>query len=198
MTKTEILAMFVAKNDPRKYLLKPFRIGPCVYASNGHWIVRLPSDRLEADPIAGDFQNRVKAMFDTAPTDGFVPLPKVEDPGACYYCNGHGVGVSHKCDCCDGNGTFERGDHEYECRSCDGEGHIFSADKTGTAVCPHCSGLGVNDTRSRTEVGNAMYADRYLWLLRNLPCIEISPCGKDNPARIRFDGGDGLLMPYRG
>lgn len=198
MTKTEILAMFASKTDPREWTLKPFQIGSFVYATNGHWAVRLPADSLEADDsITSNIKNKIEAMFDSAQVDGFVPLPKVEDPGACDYCNGYGVGVSHECDSCDGKGAFMRNGYKYECQSCDGGGSIFSADKTGTAVCPHCSGLGVPDYCGVTKIGNAAYANRYLWLLRNLPGVEIAPDGPDKPARIRFDGCEGALMPCR-
>lgn len=198
MTKTEILAMFVAKNDPREWTLKPFRIGFFVYATNAHWAVRLPADGLEADDsIASNIKNKIEAMFEAAPADGFVPLPKVEDPGACNWCGGHGVGALHECDSCDGKGTFMRNGYKYECQSCDEEGSIFSADKDGKSVCPYCSGLGIPEDCGITKIGNATYANRYLWLLSNLPGIEIAPDQPGKPARIRFDGGDGALMPCR-
>jgi len=197
VSPTEILAMFVAKVDSRECLLKPFRIGEFVYATNGHWIARVPGDGLQADDITDKHPKNVEALFDAAPTEGFMPLPKVKNPGVCMTCKGKGFGTTRQCGNCGGRGSFEQDGYDYECQSCDGEGEIFSASTGGPDACPHCYGLGVPDNSGGTKVGAITYANRYLWLLRKLPAIQIAPGQPEKSARLRFKGGEGLLMPYR-
>lgn len=199
MTSSEILNLFVAKIDSREFLLKPFRIGDFVYATNGHWCARVPAEGIDADARTDKHPKNVEALFDAAPTEGFIPLPKVEDPGSCFWCDGRGCGISSKCDSCDGLGEFEKDGWRYDCQACEGEGTTFRASAIGTDCCPYCEGLGVPVLAANgTKVGESTYANRYLWLLSKLPGIEIAPGEKEKAARIRFDGGEGLLMPYRG
>jgi hypothetical protein len=47
------------------------------------------------------------------------------------------------------------------------------------------------------EINGCYFQNQYLHLLKKLPNCQISPIGKDDPAWFKFDGGDGLIMPYR-
>lgn len=196
-TPSEILAMFVAKTDSREYLLKPWRLGGFVYASNGHWIARVPVEGIEAGDITDKHPKNVEAMFEAAPTEGFKALPKVRHPGLCNHCGGFGVGAIHKCASCNGTGEFEHESWTYTCQACDGEGETFHLNANGTDCCPYCEGHGVPAHAGWTKVRGVTFANRYLWLLRRLPGIQIAVGAPEKAARIRFDGGDGLLMPYR-
>lgn len=197
MDATEILAMFVAKIDSRETLLKPFRIGDFVYATNGHWCARVPAEGIEAGDATDKHPKNIEGLFDKAPTEGFMPLPDVPDPGACMSCKGRGFGRNDECDACDGDGSFWHHDHNYDCKSCNGNGDIFTPSASKNDPCPHCYGHGVESNTGGTKVGEATFSNRYLWLLRKLPGIEIAPGESEKAARIRFDGGEGLLMPYR-
>lgn len=198
MTADEILSMFVAKVDSREILLKPFRVGDFVYASNGHWIARVAADGVQAEYITDKHPKNVVELFDSAPTDGFVPLPELEDPGKCERCNGFGRGFTNKCESCKGEGYFYHHDDMYTCKPCDGEGETFRASAVGPDACYFCMGLGVAvQTMKGAKVGEQTYGAHYLWSLRKLPGIEIAPGAPEKAARFRFEGGEGLLMPFR-
>jgi len=49
----------------------------------------------------------------------------------------------------------------------------------------------------QVELGGIPFGYRPLRLLHTLPGCEIGPISDATPALIRFDGGDGLLMPRR-
>jgi len=48
---------------------------------------------------------------------------------------------------------------------------------------------------AKTKYGQAYFANYLLSMLSELPGCEIGPFGEKGPARIRFDGGDGIIMP---
>ena len=198
MTKSEILAMFVAKNDIRSYLMKPALIGEYVYASNGHWIVRIPAAEAQAEACESEsFIKNAPAVFEKAKQENFIPLPAQPEPVKCHHCKGTGMGTGGDCESCEGDGEFYHHDHYYECKSCDGDGCTFQFTRDGKDECPYCDGSGYEIGRDSTiAFGDSSYASRYLYRLSLLPGIEIATAG-DAAARFRFEGIEGLLMPVR-
>lgn len=58
-----------------------------------------------------------------------------------------------------------------------------------------CEGTGLIEPLSYLKVGKQCFQRKYLRLLRTLPDVEIGTTDGMNPARFRFSGGDGVIMP---
>ncbi len=54
-----------------------------------------------------------------------------------------------------------------------------------------------DDLDDSVDVGDLKFSRRYLRWLRALPSCQIGLNDAGDPARFRFDGGEGLLMPRR-
>lgn len=78
MKASEILALFVAKQDPREYLKLPTRANGCLYATNGHICVRGEDDPEVtelAGPDAAKIPHRIDEYIAECPADAvFHPL----------------------------------------------------------------------------------------------------------------------------
>jgi hypothetical protein len=108
------------------------------------------------------------ATFDRAPSPNeYAPIPDVNAP------------TKEPCGRCCGDGY-------YDCECCDHE-----------RECPDCGGSGMIAPKTSTLISGARFDDRYLALLGSLPNCQIGITGQYTAARIRFDGGDGLLMPLK-
>ncbi len=97
----------------------------------------------------------------------------------------------------------------FDCVYCDGKGKINKS-RTQTSICEWCAGTGRDDAR-RTQrsiftIDGVVIglSDHYLELInKELPSPQIGLIkeaagpGKDFPVKIRFDGGEGLLMAMR-
>jgi hypothetical protein len=161
------LKKFCSTDFTRLYLMKPFTIGNWTYATNGHICVRVPTMPEWPGP-----ENEIKApeLF-AAPVTEFRPLPKIEFPPP---------DEDDECESCDGRGS------EHECPDC-------------LCICKQCNGTGKEPPYSdvSVEIGNAIYAGKYIHLIRSLPGVEIGPTHERDPMRFRFAGGEGCLMPRR-
>lgn len=79
------------------------------------------------------------------------------------------------------------------CGECNGKG---KHKHRGTFItCEDCEGKGEIQRHLGIDVGPAKFSDVYLSWLAELPGVEIGPFEPFDPARFRFQGGDGLLMP---
>lgn len=65
--------------------------------------------------------------------------------------------------------------------------------------CSRCDGTLIErrDEEPPVEFGPALFAPKYIRLLAALPHCEIAPSSANDVCRVRFDGGDGLVMPMR-
>ena len=72
------------------------------------------------------------------------------------------------------------------CCDCLGDGEIDDL------PCAECNGTG------KTKIDGISFSDVYLSWIAELPNAKIAPTGFTTPARFKFDGGEGLLMPMRG
>lgn len=199
MTKEEILNMFRAKRDIRTWMMRPFRLNGFVYACNGHWMVRVPDEAgLDADHHGEKHPKNIEAMYAQAAEEGFMPLPAIEKPEACFMCEGRGFGKIHKCGDCDGEGDFAHGNHWYECKECEGAGDTFEATHDGTDACPQCGGLTFKWGGAGVPVGDQKFSPTYIYLLAQLPGMRFANnADKTKAGHFFFDGGEGLVMPYR-
>ena len=61
--------------------------------------------------------------------------------------------------------------------------------------CDECDWTGHEEPFTAVRVGDQFFQARYLRLLLRLPGVMIGTTWGINAARVRFDGGDGLIMP---
>jgi hypothetical protein len=99
------------------------------------------------------------------------PLPDpfaVIEPRDCATCEATG---QHECDC----------GHAHPCTPCGGTGKI------------------TRELKAKVEFGKHTLAGHYVELASTLPGVVAreSAGDKKEPVRLKFDGGDGVLMPLR-
>lgn len=85
------------------------------------------------------------------------------------------------------------------CSFCGGKGFIYFSDivfgKT-KENCEDCDGTGYIDKEIVVEIEEVFFNNKYLRMLLTLPGVKMALLDKIRaPAKIKFDGGDGLLMP---
>lgn len=208
------LQKFCSRDIQKPNLCQPFNQGGFTNATNGHLIIRVPAIDGYKEQLVPNLA-KLLPQFSEEPAEWFkCPVIKVAEPGVCPYCNGAKEG--YVCPECDGEGEVELStDFNYYdeevCKSCDGSGQISESDLEKIKkrkpylglnpvkdICFHCEGTGVAGYDHKgVKVGGIPFSDLYLSWLCQLPNCEIGPLGEYLPARFRFDGGDGLIMPRR-
>jgi hypothetical protein len=174
----------------------PSRIDGFVYATNGHIAIRVKDDPelLVSDVVK--FKS-LPAMF-VKNVDEWGSIPELPPIIPCKTCKGSGKQYKTRCDECDGDGNFDHGTHNYECKECD-DGWVESNVCTENEVtCSTCDGSGEDIFSQPIKVGIQSYQRRYLAMIAALPNskIELTP-ELDKVALFTFDGGEGAIMPIR-
>jgi hypothetical protein len=201
------LQPFCGRDDPRVYLNSPWQEDGRAYATNGHIAIEiegLPDAPLRAvDPkMAGRIQ-KLLTQVEGNDVEVAITLP-VEPADTCRRCAGSGYAISEACNECDGDGWFEHGTHEYECKACDSQGEHATpatAETPGAKECDSCDGMGVLLTRYVELHANGTgyrFQERYLTLISRLPSARLLVNGDNSAAaRFEFSGGRGVVMPCR-
>lgn len=196
------LQQFCSTNENHPNIQKPFSRSKWTYATNGHILIRIPR-------VAGFDEDKgpkeVEALFDEAEARTAVmlwqPLPEFElEYMDCDWCDckGHvkpcpvfddpqakcSNGENKECekyneDCTIGCGPSDKG--AFVCEVCDGDKRIKLQGK-------HI----VQGALSKVQI-SAIYLD----MIKDLPNVHIAPHDATSAIRIKFDGGEGLLMPVR-
>ena len=197
MITREQLATFCYKDDEmRPELQQPFTVGDFTYATDGRILIRVP--RLDGvEKGCHDKWTACPSKYFSETLIGPVWLPVPELPARepdrpCTKCDGKPV-----CAACRGDGSVEyefwHGPTKHTlygtCPLCDGD-----------VQCRHCDGTLVeprNEGDEAVEIGGALINSDFLRLLAALPNAELTPRGPLDPCRIRFDGGEGVVMPMR-
>lgn len=208
----KVLDLFSYKGSDRKYS-KPYVSEGFVCVTNGHVFLKVPLiEGFEASDDAPQVSRVVENMF--FQPEQWFPCPQIPEIKGitCYVCNGRGY--AYTCPECSGDGRVylctDYNDYgEDDCKTCDGHGTVSREEikeiiefrkhvKMEEQQCGACDGSGVEYAKDKTiEVGPALFSDRYLSWLNLLPNCEIGPIGESKAARIRFDGGEGVIMPMR-
>lgn len=183
MKETIDLQKFCSKDPEKSIIQAPFNQNGKTWATNGWVAIGVPE-------IAG-FVSRSSppvSSLDSAEPEVWHDLPEVEVED-CTVCKGEVT--NHPCNECNGGGTVTlRNEYsEYsgiECGTCDGEGEA--------PVCQYCSETGISPDK-QVKIGPAWFNANAIWIIRDLPGIQISPTGETSVALLRFDGGTGFLMP---
>ncbi len=186
-------------SDEREFLRKPFRRGAFVYATNGHIGVRVLGDGIKADEIPPDKLPSLEVLFDRPPPSALVDFPTVPLAAKCVSCKGKRTVRLGSCEDCNGDGTFFHGQHEYDCKHCDGDGWTDDYSDGATVEdrpCGNCNGLG--RIGARHVVAAAGFQQVYLnWIARLPGPVLFAAGGPEDSAAFAFDGGNGVLMPMR-
>lgn len=183
-------------DETRPGLSKPFTMDGYTWATDGRVLVRthVIEGVGDTDQCFGAYTPAaLMAQCDAGPE--WLAMPELQ-PGdgavACSRCGGH-VGP---CKACNGEGevgavfTYDGKAHTIygECPVCDGFG-----------ICPDCDGNGtVPEPEQHIKLGPARFRLFDLRRLATMPHCEFAPLSSDAPCRIRFDGGEGMVMPVIG
>jgi hypothetical protein len=153
-----------------RYIGVPFSRGQYTYATDGHLLIRV--SRLADVPERKESPDAEK-IWPKKNYDYFA-IPDLPEPTfrPCSICKGTGEFMYVDEDD-DGNKSSEIG----TCYECDG-------DKTFPAIIP-------------VKIGCSHFSNHFLAAIKDLPGIQIAPTGELDPALLKFDGGEGLLMPMK-
>lgn len=199
----QILPLFVAKQDPREFLMEPFRAAGIIAASNGHILAAVPDDGRHycctAPETTGAHVESLLSKGEATPAfDALPPLPELPDRMPCLACGGKGRVSKVECQDCKGRGEFRHGDHWYECKECDGEGMVRGGESSpyNLEPCFDCMGTGF-DGGQHLDIGAARFAVRYLHILAEIGA-RLHVRGETDTAYWRTeDGAFGAIMPMR-
>ena len=98
----------------------------------------------------------------------------------------------------DGNGSFDRHGHDYDCKECDTKGTV-EAERTedNKIACDTCAGTGANGEKTML-IGASTYQLSLVSMVAALPnCMIKMPHSENESLHFRFDGGVGILMSRR-
>lgn len=204
-----LLQTFCSTDSMEGYLRRPFVLGEYAYATNRHWMLRMPHEGLgELQPWQRmAHPKNLEQMFEKAPWTQLRPMALVEH-AQCSHCDGLGQIVEEFCPACNGEGAFTHHGKEYDCQTCAVTGVIArkaSPLETPNAKCQGCSGTGFEfPKRGITSIQHqgAWFQAGYLAFLSRLPGIQfgVEPTDPYNPhhaAAFRCDFGEGPLQPTR-
>lgn len=202
-------------DETRAKTATPFSVGEYTLATDGYILVRVPRlaevpEREDAPKIEMLATDRVCGPFFREPAQ-WVPIPKVElQYRPCDICGG--TGRLFKCPECNGHGEVEWDSdycsYEATCKMCDGAGttevgtlnrwkvnpNIRKLTEIGCHACESGKGRLIDGD---LHIGEARFSIVLLHRLRALTSVEIGVLTPHMAARVRFDGGDGLIMPMR-
>lgn len=200
------LGVFCDPDVGRYDLSRPFLQEGLTYATDGHICVR--TGLIDAPPEDSEERRLPKAAglsWWEGQLQGWQSLDgarrvSVGVSMACPTCFGKGrVGKGVKpCAKCEGEGWYtyfdDDGFAEYEkrCPDCETTGYI------GGIVCGECQGSGLVDYAYKLA-GGWIVAPIYVAKLRTLGAVDYAVDGgpESDPVRLKFDGGEGLVMGMR-
>jgi len=166
----EKLKVFCHKINQR--ISEPWTRDGFTFATNGHVLIRLPA--IEEIAVKSDAVDAMKVIQETPEPKEWFPIPDVAPPKE---------PKEEICDECDGKG-------ETECRTC-----------YQIAECPECEGTGkiIPDIIiAPIEISGILFSSLYLHQIKtHFPDAEIGPNEYPKAARLRFAGGNGLLIPMK-
>ena len=172
------LTKFCFKGENPFKIQEPFSKGKWTYATNGHMAIRVPRLHVPEFPEnekAPDVEELFKEADKRGPYE-WVPVPEVKIETV-------------QCGACKGIDIRKEDGEAFPCKRCNGEGHYQKAE-------PVKFPLG-----AATIALSNVYLDLIHRELPNPQIGLIKEAAGDHwtakPVKIRFDGGEGLLMPIQ-
>lgn len=181
---------------------QPFTRGSWTYATDGCVCIRVPSVPEVKHEAKGSISRDAEKLFSDIEARNSIwqPLPTFElKYSDCPECKGHGYlklcsRFNQPDDCTNGEGKLCR-EHSALCsKGC-------NADEESAFKCEDCEGKGtikhpgmhiVQGSDGKTQI-SAIYLD----MIKDLPNVMIAPYDETSAFPIRFDGGEGMLMPMK-
>lgn len=194
------LIKFCSKDKTRFQIGKPWSRGEYTYATDGHIIIRISRlADVSENPDAPDGDNLfIQSAKVRERTWHTIPLYTLKrEP--CKNCNGDGY--FQKCENCEGSGYVGRNDRD--CSDCNGDGFQSCAKiDRGAYSCEDCNGEGLGRPQCCVDFMEgekilARFQGAFLELIKDFPNVQLGIYKDTEPAIIKFDGGEGLLMPMR-
>jgi hypothetical protein len=143
INKMDLMKFCVDEYDQRDNLRTPFNVANFLYATNGHFCLRIDKDLAYVNANE-QYKDKLELMFEGVDSAKYVDLLLVPDNKLidCKDCNGTGYEILEECSECDGmcEITFSNKHHEYtfDCKTCDGKGEVKT---TQTEIkCSECCG----------------------------------------------------------
>jgi hypothetical protein len=177
MIKTETLKQFVSQDDMRPAICSPFVRDGHTFFTDGRILIRIP--RVVEEYVIAHKEApsgaKMRELFDSWPADlKFVP-PPLATIVDCIHCDKTGRTDTVTCDCCGGGVVL---DCEIPCQECDGTGQALD--------------YKIKEVKFENTSLNPYYVRK----LHLLPGAMIAPNAEpEKSIYIKFDGGDGRLMP---
>ena len=203
-------------------LSTPFYHNHFVYASDGYSAIRIPAENLDdvlpekGNRNVAELAEKLDGYFgDFANTDEYrQPLTLSnfdfeQGTEPCEHCEG--TGKLYACDECDGVGDIswstDYNDYEDNCISCDGKGYFAKSEwerefprskieMADTEPCEEC-GTGVLNANPDTYIGEVKFQGKLLKKFMQFEGATIKVDVAKKPAYIKWDGGEGILMPMQ-
>ncbi len=184
--------------DCEKGLEKPWKSSGAIFATDCRVAIKVEAGTdqglEEAEPH--DRRKNCERLFQihassTASSSHVVEDIELSSGGECSDCCGNGDTEGYPCPKCHGSGSTgecPHCGHDMDCKHCNGTG-----EKRRHGTCRTCFGAG--KYFNPVKVGDATFQGRYIYALKKLPGCRIEITAYDQPARIFFDGGRGLIMP---
>ena len=171
MISLDDLQQFCATDGLRPVLKRPVTVGEYTYASDGRVLVRVPA----LDGALG-FDSHHRPVNFEAVIPGEAGFPFLPIPPGCERCDTEGDRV--------------------DCEQCNGVGYL-SCSLSYEHDCANCDTRGWFDAWHPIEIGGVTFNCYYTKRIARLPNAMIAPRDAENRALFRFDGGIGVLMPFR-
>ena len=198
-------------------LTTPFYHNHFVYASDGSLAIRIPAENLDdVLPMTGN--RKVAEMAEKLDEHFAADYSKQEshtlsdfdfdlEAEPCKHCEGEGK--LYACDECDGDGIIGHStdyyDYEHECYSCDGKGYFTKSEwerefsrnieYASTEPCEDCRGTGKTGANPDIFIDGVKFQGKLLKKFMQFEGATITIPEKEKPALIKWDGGEGILMP---
>ncbi len=179
---TDLQKFCADKNSARLALQNPFSRGEWTYATNGHIAVRVA--RLE-EVLDNEKAPNVEKLFTAAENrTGYqwVDIPEV-------------TVKTFECTCCDG-GWIEYKSEKIACDECDGTGRETKSEP----VRFNCDGTEIGLANIYLDLIKKELPSAQIGLIKEASVLWSAGLRKEpepTPVKIKFDGGEGLLMAMR-
>jgi RecJ-like exonuclease len=199
-------------------LSTPFYHNHFVYATDGNLAIRIPAENLN-DNLPEKGNRNVAEMAEKLDEYFAADYSKQEshtlsdfdfdlETELCEHCEGEGK--LYACDECDGDGivvySTDYNDYEHECGSCNGDGYFTKSEwerefprsnveNADHQECEDCGGAGTISANPDIYFDEVRFQGKLLKKFMQFEGATITISKKMTPALIKWDGGEGILMP---
>jgi len=201
-------------------LSTPFYHNHFVYASDGYSAIRIPAENLDdvlpekGNRNVAELAEKLDACFvaDYSKQESHTLSDFDFEQGTepCEHCEG--TGELYACRECDGAGdvswSTDFNDYEDNCISCDGKGYFKKSEwerefprskieMADTEPCEECDGEGSVSANPDIFIDEVKFQGKLLKKFMQFEGATIKVAVAKKPAYIKWDGGEGILMPIQ-